>query len=82
VIRERFTGAYSLSGGYDAQRVEQDLADKEGDLVAFGRPFLSNPDLVDKLASGAALMAPEPNTFYTPRAAGYARYTRAWSRIP
>jgi len=74
LIRERFAGAYILSGGYDAQRAERDLADKKGDLVAFGRPFLSNPDLVDKLASGAAPRAPEPNTFYTPGAAGYTEF--------
>jgi len=34
--------------------------------VAFGRLFISNPDLVEKLQAGAPLQAPDPNTFYTP----------------
>lgn len=66
LIRERFAGAFILSGGYDVERAERELAAKKGDLVAWGRPFLSNPDLVDKLASGAALRAPEPATFVCP----------------
>jgi N-ethylmaleimide reductase len=70
-LRASFRGAYILSGGYDRARAEADLAAGTGDLVAFGRPFLSNPRLVDKLASGAALLPPEPATFYTPGENGY-----------
>jgi N-ethylmaleimide reductase len=71
LIRERFAGTYILSGGYDIARAERDLSANKGDLVAFGRPFLANPDLVEKLASGAALKEPDPNKFYTPGAEGY-----------
>jgi N-ethylmaleimide reductase len=70
-LRARFKGTYILSGGYDRARADADLAAGKGDLVAFGRPFLANPRLVDKLARGAALRAPDPATFYTPGEQGY-----------
>ena len=70
-IRAGFTGKYILSGGYDADRANTDLATNQGDLVAFGRPFLGNPDLVRKLREGGELAAPDFATFYTPGAKGY-----------
>lgn len=73
-IRTAFKGAYILSGGYDRARAEVDLVEQKGDLVAFGRPFLANPDLVEKLARGAALTAPDFATFYTPGEKGYTDY--------
>jgi N-ethylmaleimide reductase len=73
-IRANFKGKYILSGGYDAARANSDLDAQRGDLVAFGRPFVSNPDLVQKLQSGAALTAPDMGTFYTPGEKGYTDY--------
>jgi N-ethylmaleimide reductase len=73
-IRSAFNGRYILSGGYDAARANADLDADRGDLVAFGRPFISNPDLVQKLRSGAALTAPDASTFYTPGEKGYTDY--------
>jgi N-ethylmaleimide reductase len=73
-LRKDFKGAYILSGGYDVTRANADLDAQRGDLVAFGRPFISNPDLVQKLQSGAALTAPDANTFYTPGEKGYTDY--------
>lgn len=73
-IRAAFKGRYILSGGYDLARANADLQAARGDLVAFGRPFISNPDLVEKLHSGSPLAAPDFNTFYTPGAAGYTDY--------
>jgi N-ethylmaleimide reductase len=70
-IRTAFRGAYILAGGYDRARAEAELAEAKGDLVAFGRPFLANPDLVGKLERGIALRAPDPATFFTPGAQGY-----------
>ncbi len=70
-IRETFRGRYILSGGYDAARAEADLRAGKGDLVAFGRPFIANPDLVQKLGTGAPLKAPDPDRFYTPGPEGY-----------
>lgn len=73
-IRERFQGTYILSGGYDRARAEHDLAEKLGDLVAFGRPFIANPRLVSKLKSGAPLLAADLATSYTPGEKGYTDY--------
>jgi len=76
-IRAAFKGAYVLSGGYDGARAEADLAAAKGELVAFGRPFISNPDLVSRLREGVALASPDPSTFYTPGERGYTDYPLA-----
>ncbi len=73
-IRAAFKGKYILSGGYDLARATADLDAQRGDLVAFGRPFISNPDLVHKLRNGTALAQPNPSTFYTPGEKGYLDY--------
>ena len=66
--------ALILSGGYDLERAESDLAAGKCDLVAVGRPILANPDLVQRWKTGAALNGPDPNTFYTPGPKGYTDY--------
>ena len=70
-IRAAFKGQYILSGGYDAARANADLEAQRGDLVAFGRPFIANPDLVAKLRLNQAPTAPDMATFYTPGEKGY-----------
>jgi N-ethylmaleimide reductase len=67
-------GAVILSGGYDVERAEADLQSGAADLIAFGRPFIANPDLVARLQSGKELAVPDQNTFYSPGAAGYTDY--------
>ncbi len=73
-IREAFKGTFILICGYDRARAEADLGAGKGDLVAFGRPALANPDLVARLRSGAPLQAPDAATFYTPGPQGYTDY--------
>ena len=73
-IRKEFKGALILSGGYDAARAEADLAAGRADLIAVGRGFLANPDLLARWKSGAALNAPDMGTFYTPGEKGYTDY--------
>ena len=73
-IRSLFKGKYILSGGYDLARANADLAANQGDLVAFGRAFISNPDLVRKLQAGEALTPWNMSTFYTPGEQGYTDY--------
>lgn len=73
-IRATFKGRYILSGGYDLARANSDLDASRGDLVAFGRPFISNPDLVEKMKDGTPLAEPDFNTFYTPGEKGYTDY--------
>ena len=73
-IRATFKGKYILSGGYDLTRANADLDLQRGDLVAFGRPFISNSDLVEKLRNDSPLASPDFNTFYTPGKKGYTDY--------
>ena len=73
-FRNEFKGCLILSGGYDAERAERDLAAHKADLIAVGRPFLANPDLVARWKSNAVLNAPDFATFYTPGAKGYTDY--------
>ena len=67
-------GAVILSGGYDRERAEADLQSGAADLIAFGRPFIANPDLPGRLSSGAPLATPDQTTFYSPGPAGYTDY--------
>lgn len=73
-LRRRFSGTYIANNGYDADLAASHLASGEADLFAFGRPFISNPDLVARLQSGAALAAINPATIYGGGAAGYTDY--------
>lgn len=73
-LRATFDGVFIRAGGFDAASAEAALVEKRADLIAFGRPFLSNPDLVERLRTGAALAAPDMSTFYTPGPKGYTDY--------
>jgi N-ethylmaleimide reductase len=73
-LREAFGGTVILSGGYDRARADADIAAGKGQLVAFGRSFLANPDLVARLQTGADLNAPDFGTFYSPGPKGYNDY--------
>ena len=73
-LRAAFEGLFILSGGFDHDRAEQALLEQRGDLIAFGRPFLANPDLVARMRIDAPLNAPDMATFYTPGAKGYTDY--------
>ena len=73
-FRKLFKGILILSGGYDAARSEKDLAAGKCDLIAVGRPFLANPDLVNRWKTGAAVNDPDMETFYTPGPKGYTDY--------
>jgi N-ethylmaleimide reductase len=73
-FRKRFERTLILSGGYDAGRAESDLAAGKCDLIAVGRPFLANPDLVARWSTKAAVNAPDMSTFYTPGPKGYTDY--------
>jgi N-ethylmaleimide reductase len=73
-LRALFKGPFILAGGFDAIRAEAALRAGEADLIAFGRPFLANPDLVLRMKTGSALNRPDPNTFYTAGAEGYTDY--------
>jgi len=66
-------GAWMVNNGYDKALAEKAVA-AGADLVAFGVPFLANPDLVERLRKNAALNAPDKATFYGGGAKGYTDY--------
>jgi N-ethylmaleimide reductase len=74
-IREQFTNTLILSGGYTISRAEEDLTSGIADLVAFGKPFISNPDLVERLRKGLPLnIKLDASTLYSSSAKGYTDY--------
>ncbi len=81
-IRKTFGSTLILSGGYDAARAESDLAAGKGELVAFGRPFISNPDLVERFEAGIELATADQQTFYSPGEKGYSDYPTAQQAVP
>jgi N-ethylmaleimide reductase len=73
-LRKRFRRAYIANNGYDVELATKQLAANAADLIAFGKPFISNPDLVERLKKGEPLNAWDKNTFYGGGAKGYTDY--------
>jgi N-ethylmaleimide reductase len=73
-LRKRFKGALILNGGYDAHSADAAIARGAADLIAFGVPFLANPDLPIRYTRSAPLNAPDQATFYAGEAKGYIDY--------
>jgi len=82
MFRKEFKRTLILSGGYDAVRAEADLVAGKGDLIAFARPFLANPDLVERWKAKAELNPPDFGTFYTPGPKGYTDYPALAGKVP
>lgn len=80
-LRRRVKNTYIANNGYDLDLATSRLAEDKADLFAFGRPFIANPDLVERLETRAVLAAIDPATIYGGGAAGYTDYpTLAASR--
>ncbi|MEJ6642037.1 MAG: alkene reductase [Akkermansiaceae bacterium] len=73
-IRAAYEGLIISNMGYTAAEANQAITDGEVDAVAFGVPYLANPDLPERFAQDAPLNEPDPNTFYAPGPAGYNDY--------
>lgn len=73
-IRERFSGTYIGNGAYTAEEARRRIAEGRVDLVTFGRPFIANPDLPERLSRGADLNEPDYATFYGGDERGYTDY--------
>lgn len=73
-LRKRFKNTYIANNGYDLDLATSRLAEDKADLFAFGRPFIGNPDLVERLKAGAPLAAFDPATLYGGGATGYIDY--------
>ncbi|WP_129141333.1 alkene reductase [Modicisalibacter coralii] len=73
-LRERFRGVLLYCGHYTAERGEALIDNGLGDAVVFGRPYIANPDLVERFRRDAPLNTPDPDTFYGGGAEGYTDY--------
>ena len=73
-LRAAFKGTFILAGGFDRARAEAALTEGRADLIAFGRPFIANPDWVARMQGGAASNELDMSTFYTPGPKGYTDY--------
>ncbi|MDT8372300.1 MAG: alkene reductase [Gammaproteobacteria bacterium] len=73
-LRNLFNGAYIANGGYSGETAEQSLAANQSDFIAFGVPFIANPDLPARIQTGAELNTPDFDTFYGGDAKGYTDY--------
>jgi N-ethylmaleimide reductase len=74
VLRDLFKGIYIANNGYDLELATKARSGNLADIVAFGRPWIANPDLVERLQQGAALANFNPDTLYGGGATGYTDY--------
>jgi len=72
-LRQNFDGCYMANGGYNKLRGNQVLV-KDADLVAYGVPFLANPDLPERFKQNADLNEPDQASFYGGDEHGYTDY--------
>ena len=73
-LKKAFGGPYIANEKFTKETANQALAAGEADAVAFGVPFIANPDLVKRIELDAPLNEPHPETFYAPGAKGYTDY--------
>ncbi|MDN5288153.1 MAG: alkene reductase [Mucilaginibacter sp.] len=73
-MRASFTGTFILCNGHTPETALTALVNGSADLVAFGRSFLANPDLAERIAGNEPLNQPDFTTLYTPGAKGYTDY--------
>jgi N-ethylmaleimide reductase len=72
--RQAYEGILVANSAYDRASAEHEVASGRADAVSFGRLFIANPDLPERLALDAPLAAPDPATFYVAGAKGYTDY--------
>jgi N-ethylmaleimide reductase len=75
-LRRAFNGRYIANNGYDLHLALEARQHLQADLIAFGRLYIANPDLVERFRSSASLNAPDRATFFGGGAAGYTDYPR------
>jgi N-ethylmaleimide reductase len=73
-LRLLFRRTLIVNGGYDRERADAVIRSGVADLVSFGKAFLANPDLPQRLKIGATLNVPDPDTFYGGGEKGYVDY--------
>ncbi len=73
-LRTRFSGTYIVNNGYNLEKAQTAIKNGNADLVAFGIPFLANPDLVYRYSQNLPLNVADPTTFYGGNEVGYTDY--------
>ena len=73
-IRSNFSNILIRNGGYNKERAEQVLINNEADIISFGVPYISNPDLVNRFKNNIELAKADTNTFYSGDAVGFTDY--------
>ncbi|QEC51150.1 N-ethylmaleimide reductase [Anseongella ginsenosidimutans] len=73
-IRSNFRNLFIANGGYSAESAAEAVENDQAHLVSFGAPFISNPDLAERIQNNLQLEAADPGTFYTPGEKGYIDY--------
>ncbi|MCL7461551.1 alkene reductase [Pseudomonas sp. NW5] len=73
-LKQQFGGVYIANERFDKAQSEQWLSEGKADAIAFGVPYIANPDLVERLASDAPLNTPDSSTFYGSGPGGYLDY--------
>jgi N-ethylmaleimide reductase len=74
LLRKKFERTYIVNGGFDAASADAAIGSGEADLVAFGLPFIANPDLPRRYRTKAVLNAPDQGTFYAGEEKGFIDY--------
>lgn len=73
-FRQAYRGTLIIAGSFDKQRAEAYLNDNKADFIGFGKPYISNPDLVERFKNNWPLNEPNRATFYGGGAEGYTDY--------
>ncbi|MBA2935438.1 alkene reductase [Sphingomonas sp. CGMCC 1.13654] len=73
-IRQVFNGPLILNSDFTPESAERTVASGLADAIAFGRPYIANPDLVDRISGGLPLASPDVATLYTQGPEGYTDY--------
>jgi N-ethylmaleimide reductase len=74
MIRKKYKGTLIVAGGFQADTAEQWLQEGRADLIAFGRKFIANPDLPERLRAGGPFNVDDPTTYYGGGEKGYTDY--------
>ncbi|MEP4061023.1 MAG: alkene reductase, partial [Parasphingorhabdus sp.] len=77
MIRDNWSGPIITNNGLKADSANAILAAGRAEAVSFGRAFIANPDLVERIRDGVALAKPDYTKLYTGEAEGYIDYPRA-----
>jgi N-ethylmaleimide reductase len=79
--RPLYKGKLIINNGFDQESGNKILEDGLADLVAFGKPYISNPDLVERFEQNVPLTEWDENTFYTPGEEGYLDYEKKTTEL-